>query len=111
MSSQSPLPKQSSHEGFEGTNPMMSNDKTVNSFQFTFLPCKTALKGKKLSFSQGKIPEDSSANIMNSTNQHGMPSRARNRVLFATLLFIAIAYIALIPSRSSYNILPSFRKP
>lgn len=48
---------------------------------------------------------------MNSTKQHGMPSRALYRVLFATLLFIAIASIVLIPNRNSYNILPSFRKP
>ena len=39
-----------------------------------------------------------------------MPSRALYRVLFATLLFIAIAFIVLIPNRHHYNILPS-RKP
>lgn len=48
---------------------------------------------------------------MNSIKQHGMPSSALYRVLFATLLFIAIASIVLNPNRNPYNILPSFRKP
>jgi len=48
---------------------------------------------------------------MNSTKQHGMHSRTLYRVLFATLAFVATAFIFLIPSRNSYNILPSFRKP
>jgi len=47
---------------------------------------------------------------MNSTNQHGMPTRALYRVLFASLLFIAIAFIVLIPNRNYNDILPS-RKP
>ncbi|KAL2059833.1 hypothetical protein VTL71DRAFT_9988 [Oculimacula yallundae] len=47
---------------------------------------------------------------MNSIKQqHGVSLRALYKVLFATLVFIAIATIVLIPNRSYYNILPSHK--
>jgi len=48
---------------------------------------------------------------MSSTRQSWMHSRILYRVLFATLVFAAIAFFFLLPGRRSYSILPSFRNP